>query len=110
MELPADLPVLCAEIVSFEAEYRIYLVNGDIKAICQYKGRKREMAVDVVEPIVSTLWQNHKELVGCGVDVGLIEKDDKLVPCLIEVNDGYSLCKYDGISGRDYTELLIQRW
>jgi hypothetical protein len=29
MELPADLPVLCAEIVSFVAEYRIYLVNGE---------------------------------------------------------------------------------
>ena len=29
---------------------------------------------------------------------------------LIEVNDGYSLGHYEGLSGKDYTDMFIARW
>jgi hypothetical protein len=29
---------------------------------------------------------------------------------LIEVNDGFALGVYDGISDKDYTDMLIARW
>ena len=35
--------------------------------------------------------------------------DGVLQTCLVEVNDGYSLGVYPGISGKDYTDLLISR-
>jgi len=41
------------------------------------------------------------------MDFGILE-DGRT--CLVEVNDGYSLGRYDGINGSDYTDLLIARW
>jgi hypothetical protein len=37
-------------------------------------------------------------------------EDTTPVTCLVEVNDGYSLGWYEGLSGKDYTDLLITRW
>lgn len=37
------------------------------------------------------------------------QPDGALQTCLLEVNDGYSLGVYPGISGKDYTDLLISR-
>ena len=37
------------------------------------------------------------------------QPDGALRTCLLEVNDGYSLGVYPGISGKDYTDLLISR-
>ena len=41
------------------------------------------------------------------MDFGILE-DGRT--CLVEVNDGSSLGRYDGINGSDYTDLLIARW
>ena len=41
------------------------------------------------------------------MDFGILSSGET---CLVEVNDGYSLGRYDGISGADYTDLLIARW
>ena len=52
--LPADLPVWCAELVSFKLEYRVYIVRGEIRAICRYiapPGMPSEAAYD---PTVDT--------------------------------------------------------
>jgi hypothetical protein len=36
--LPGDTPVWCSEVVKLEEEFRVYVVHGKIKAVCQYKG------------------------------------------------------------------------
>jgi len=36
--LPMDTPVYCSELVKFHSEFRVYVINGEIKAICQYTG------------------------------------------------------------------------
>ena len=32
------------------------------------------------------------------------------ITCLIEVNDGYSLGRYEPLTGKDYFDLLAARW
>jgi hypothetical protein len=39
----------------------------------------------------------------------LKQPDGQILTCLVEVNDGYSLGLYPGLSGKDYTDLLISR-
>jgi len=72
-----------------------------------------KLDMNVVEQAVITLCSSDegKHLKGCGVDFAVMKKEDgSLVTCLIEVNDGFSLGHYIGLSGKDYTDLLIARW
>jgi hypothetical protein len=36
--IPPDTPVFCSTVIKIEEEFRVYVVNGKIKATCQYKG------------------------------------------------------------------------
>ena len=107
-------------------------MNGVIKSTCQYRGPKpgdsdylSEAALDlgVVNQAVDLLFASPegKDLTGCGIDFAVLKliqtqeaKEQGVKPeyitCLVEVNDGYSLGRYEGISGKDYTDLLIARW
>lgn len=38
------------------------------------------------------------------------KKNGEVLTSLVEVNDGFSIGAYEGISSKDYTELLIARW
>ena len=57
-----------------------------------------------------------KDLTGCGMDFAVMETQKEnengksYITCLVEVNDGFSLGRYEGINGKDYTDLLIARW
>lgn len=127
--LPSSLPVHCAEVVTFEAEFRVYVVDGVVRAVCQYIGPSDAMSaldMTVVEDAVRLLSRSDegRDLVGCALDFALMRpkrtasgtstETDVPVPipltCLVEVNDGYSLGRYEGLSGRDYTDLLVSRW
>jgi hypothetical protein len=112
-EHPPTLEIHCAEIVKMVSEFRVYVVDGVKRAVCQYKGPK-EVAVDmaVVDDAVRTLFATEEgaALAGCGMDFAVIEQPDGThVTALIEVNDGFSLGNYEGLSAEDYTDLLIAR-
>ena len=49
-------------------------------------------------------------LAGFGMDFAIMTRDKGFCTCLVEVNDGYSLGRYEGLNGKDYTDLLIARW
>ena len=49
-------------------------------------------------------------LAGFGMDFAIMTRDKGFRTCLVEVNDGYSLGRYEGLNGKDYTDLLIARW
>ena len=120
--LPSTLPVHCAEVVVFEAEFRVYVVRGAIRSVCQYMGPASDnLDRTVVDEAVRALSSSEEgcDLVGCALDFALMRpppaadgSPQPLVTCLVEVNDGYSLGRYDGLSGRDYryTDLLVARW
>ena len=103
----------CSELVPIVAEYRVYCVNGEIRGICHYKGPK-DAALDemVVRDAAYTLFHSDegKNLCGCSLDFAVVMKDGREETALIEVNDGYSLGWYEGVSGKAYTELLAARW
>ena len=117
--LPCSLPVHCAEVVSLGAEFRAYVVRGDVRAVCQYTGSPSAAAAldrGVVDSAVRTLIGSSegRDLDGCALDFALLDPPvgagANPVTCLVEVNDGYSLGRYEGLSGRDYTDLLVARW
>jgi hypothetical protein len=112
--LPASLPVFCAEVVEMVEEHRAYIVNGEIRAVCCYKPRSdggaSQLDMDVVREAVRLLCSSAEgsELKGCGVDFAVMRQntaDSSFITGLIEVNDGYSLGRYEGVSG-----VLIARW
>mmetsp|Transcript_17137 Transcript_17137/g.48267 ORF Transcript_17137/g.48267 Transcript_17137/m.48267 type:complete len:266 (-) Transcript_17137:2105-2902(-) len=109
------LPVLCSEIVRFVAEYRVYVVRGQVRGVGQYMGSKDFLLDPAVLALAAKTLAESKEgqdLLGFGMDFALMEKadSDETIPTLVEVNDGFSLGYYEGVSGKDYTELLIARW
>lgn len=110
-QFPPSMPVMCSELVTILAEYRVYVVNGGIRKACHYKGRTEPELINfsVVEDAVKALTANVK-LAGCAIDFAVIQNGDKVEMSLMEVNDGFSLGAYSGLSGRDYTDLLIARW
>jgi len=121
--LPPSTPVWCAETVSFTHEYRVYVVRGEIRGVCRYiapEGVKPFEApydpevdtlfdMGVVREAVGALAESAlgTELAGCSLDFGVLASGET---ALIEVNEGFSLGMYDGISASDFTDLLIARW
>ena len=111
--LAPDTPVHCSEVVRMEEEFRVYVVEGQIRALCQYKGEKYEtprVDLEVIKAAVAAFYAD-SHLAGFGIDFAVIAKEDgTIATCLVEVNDGYSLGRYEGLSGKDYTDLLALRW
>jgi hypothetical protein len=70
----------------------------------------------VVEEAVQILFESKEgaELTGCALDFAVMQRlingEETRETCLVEVNDGYSLGRYEGLSGKDYTDLLVARW
>ncbi|AYV83788.1 MAG: hypothetical protein Hyperionvirus11_61 [Hyperionvirus sp.] len=116
--LPRSTSVFCSEIVDMRSEYRVYVVNGVVRAICKYRGSGEALDMEVVKKAVDTLSRSveGRDLTGYGMDFAVMKKKvsdggvDEYITCLVEVNDGYSLGCYKGILAKDYTDLLIARW
>lgn len=116
---PPTLEVLCSEMVEFVSEYRVYVVNGAIRAVCHYLGPKGPNAPQLdmkgIEEAVHILCSSEegRDLrAGCGIDFAMMRKkgETQLVTALVEVNEGISLGQYEGLSNKDYTDMLIARW
>merc|ERR1719428_841161 len=104
-----ETPVFCAEVVNIVTEYRVYVVNGEIRACCHYGGGPQDLWIDlaVVEEAVRVLGEHEPDVIaGCGMDFGVLQRteegEEKHVTCLVEVNDGYSLGVYDGFGMMDF--------
>jgi hypothetical protein len=112
-QFPPSFPIFCSEVIEMVSEYRVYCVNGEVKGICHYKGPKDvELDVSIVEEAAHTLFATDigRELTGCSLDFAVMRKGEELVTGLIEVNDGFSLGYYEGVSRKDYTDMCIVRW
>eukprot|EP00658_Telonema_sp_P-2_P011890 TRINITY_DN1454_c0_g1_i2.p1 TRINITY_DN1454_c0_g1~~TRINITY_DN1454_c0_g1_i2.p1 ORF type:complete len:234 (+),score=74.39 TRINITY_DN1454_c0_g1_i2:91-792(+) len=117
---PPEMSVFCSEVVDMVVEYRVYVVNGEVRAVCHYGAGPKDMEVDmeVVNQAIHTMAQSDEckdVVVGCGIDFAVLRKKDaegseELVTCLVEVNDGFSLGVYDGFEPKDHADLLIARW
>jgi hypothetical protein len=112
-EVPRDEPVYACEPVKFVAEFRTY-IHGCEGTHCQYgEGDDVDDGVwralgDLARDIDGE-WHLSGERVpvGYAMDVGLTE-DGRLL--LIEINDGWALGLYRGMSAQDYLGLIAARW
>ena len=100
-------PVYCSEVVEWVSEYRVYVVEGEIRSVDHYAGDgDQKLDLSVVEDALTTLAEGERALAGFGIDFGLLSTGET---ALVEMNDGFALGAY-AISARDYTDLLIARW
>ena len=128
-QLPATFAVLCAQVIDIVAEFRVYVVNGTIRAVCQARaiinlarhhhsdvsaqyGKKscspgvEALHMPSVADAVRVLSCSSESLAGCAVDFAVLKSGDT---CLVEVNDGVFTGQYDGVSDDDFAAMYAQR-
>ncbi|MGW4249142.1 ATP-grasp domain-containing protein [Nocardia sp. NPDC004722] len=97
-------PVWCSQVVDWQAEYRVYVVDRRIVSVDHYAGDGSiPLDLDVVETALATY---ERAPSGYGIDFGLLGNG---ATALVEANDGYALGAY-AIRADDYTELVTRRW
>ena len=72
-----SFPISCSKYVEIESEYRVYVVNGEVRTICQYRGPKEShLDIEIVTNAVKTLFKSDegKSISGCGMDFMVIRK------------------------------------
>lgn len=100
--------LLCSDVVNWISEYRVYVVNGQIKHIGYCVGEKDfDLDYAAIERAVNLLCSSNDSYAGFCIDFGLLSTGET---ALIELNDGYSIGAYDGISADDFGELTFARW
>lgn len=97
-------PVLCSELVEFEAEYRAFVRYGTVLDVKPYRG---DWHTQYNPRILERMIEDYKSIpAGCAVDIG-VTKDGRTL--LVEVNDGFALGCY-GLEPVQYAKLLSARW
>lgn len=96
--------VYCSEPVAFVAEWRCFVIRGQILDVRPYRGSWRAgFDPRVIEEAVAAY---SGAPAGYGMDFGVTEDGRTL---LVEVNDGYALGSY-GLEHHAYARLLSARW
>ncbi|USD59026.1 ATP-grasp domain-containing protein [Vibrio sp. SCSIO 43140] len=102
-----DTPVWISEVVDFRSEFRVYVLEGEILACCQYMGEVDDTPdMTMVVQAVSLMSENDGPT-AFAIDVG---NDVNGRTKLVEFTDGFSLGFYKGLSNADYFQLLQSRW
>jgi hypothetical protein len=97
----------CAEVVTWASEYRVYIVNSEIRSVDWYAGN-REISLDLneVRRAILALDTAGESLAGYAIDFGVLASG---ATALVEMNDGFALGAYQ-IDSKNYTDLLWARW
>lgn len=103
--LPFDFPVWISKDVSFQAEWRVFVLNGKVLDVRPYKGDYHHLCYDasVVDKAVAA-WQTSP--CAYALDIGVTADGRTLV---VEVNDGYALGNY-GLMPISASQFLEARW
>ena len=99
--------VWCSEIVSWQSEYRIYVIDDAIVGVDHYEGAP-EVALDMatVESALRAHRESGRAPSAYGIDFGVLSTGET---ALIEANDGYALGAY-AIDAKPYADLVCRRW
>ena len=99
--------VYCSDVVQWQTEYRIFVINGEVRGIRHYWGDSSVM-IDELETrlAIRTLEDSGKANSAYAIDFGVLESGQT---ALIEVNDGFSLGSY-GLDRSVYADLILTRW
>jgi hypothetical protein len=99
--------VWCSEVVAWQSEYRVYVIDDEIVGVDRYAGDP-DMALDIdtVKAALGAYRSSGEAPSAYGIDFGVLSTGQT---ALVEANDGYALGSYD-IAAKPYTDLLIRRW
>lgn len=103
--LPFDFPVWISEDVAFQAEWRVFVLNGEILDVRPYKGDYHHLKYDasLVDEAVAAWKASPSAYV---LDVGVTSDGRTLI---VEVNDGYAVGNY-GLMPISASRFLEARW
>ncbi|MBP1046232.1 ATP-grasp domain-containing protein [Enterococcus sp. BWM-S5] len=103
--LPFDFPVWISEDVSFQAEWRVFVLNGKVLDVRPYKGDYHHSHYDasVIDEAIAA-WDTSP----CAyvLDIGVTADGRTLI---VEVNDGYAIGNY-GLMPISASHFLEARW
>ena len=99
--------IFCAEVVSWLSEYRIYVVNSEIRSVDFYSGNP-DILIDlnIIKNAIDILDRSGESYAGYAIDFGVLSSGET---ALIEMNDGFAIGAYQ-INAQDYTDLILSRW
>ncbi|MEV6279383.1 ATP-grasp domain-containing protein [Nocardia sp. NPDC051832] len=97
--------VWCSEVVRWDAEYRVYVIDGGVVTVDCYAG-SAPLDLTVVESAVAAYGRSGTAPSAYGIDFGVLASG---ATALVEANDGYALGAY-AIAADQYTELVLRRW
>ena len=99
-----QVQVDCADVVSFEAEFRTFVMHGEVIGVRPYKGDPLLFPdPDVIRNAVAA-WRDAPA--AWSLDVGVTSDGQTL---LVEVNDSYALGAY-GLPPMRYAAMIDARW
>lgn len=104
-----DLPVMASEVVKWEAEYRCFILKGEVIDARRYQGDINWYPdIKKVQEIANSFTNAP---IAYSIDVGLMIDSSgvKHDTSLVEVNDGYSLGIY-GLPAFKQVKMIIARW
>lgn len=103
--VPDDAPVFCSELVYFDSEYRVFVLENKIVGSKQYNGTYRKLPdYDIVDAAINDYAPTAPA--AYSIDFGITNDDRTL---MIEVNDAYSLGSY-GLPSISYAKMIEARW
>ncbi|MFE3194866.1 ATP-grasp domain-containing protein [Nocardia sp. NPDC059240] len=97
-------PVWCSELVTWRAEYRVYVIDRRIVSVDHYDG-DASLALDL-DMVTAAIGEYRTAPSAYGIDFGVL---DSGATALVEANDGYALGAYT-IRADEYTDLISRRW
>ena len=100
--------VWCADLVDWLSEYRVYVVDSEIRSIDHYDGDE-DVCVDykTVEEAIKYLDDTGESHVAYAIDFGVLSTGQT---ALIEMNDAFAVGAYKNISAKDYIDMTMTRW
>ncbi|CAH7167061.1 ATP-grasp domain-containing protein [Vibrio alginolyticus] len=108
-DIPTQKLLHVSDVVTFIAEYRVYVVNGEIVEVSRYDSSDNEAALDKrrVGVAVQLLKLDPESPTSFAIDFGVTDDGRTL---LVELNDGFSIGAYGKLKAKDYYDLLKSRW
>lgn len=99
--------LLCSEVVTWLSEYRIYVVQSEIRSVDYYAGDPG-VAIDLEEirRAIQALDKAGDSCAGYAIDFGVLASGET---ALVEMNDGFAIGAYR-IDRKNYTDLIWARW
>ena len=104
---PGSMRVWCAPPACWVAEFRVYVVRGQIVGCARYDDGDNEVSGPDLAVVQGMVVDFLDAPAGYGLDVGVTPDGETT---LIEVNDGWALGFYTGCDPDAYRRLLDARW